>query len=75
MPTPTIRKKLLANVLIVLSRLLVASHPLHAQTETVLYNFTGGSDGANPQSRLTFDAAGNFYGTTSNGGTSKALCS
>jgi uncharacterized repeat protein (TIGR03803 family) len=34
----------------------------------VLYSFTGGSDGANPQSRLTFDAAGNLYGTTYSGG-------
>ena len=39
-----------------------------AQTETVLYNFTGGSDGANPQSRLTSDGAGNFYGTAYEGG-------
>ena len=36
--------------------------------ETVLYNFSGGTDGANPQSGLVADAAGNFYGTTHNGG-------
>jgi uncharacterized repeat protein (TIGR03803 family) len=48
--------------------LLVAPRPVQAQTETVLYNFTGGSDGANPQSNLTSDGAGNFYGTTMNGG-------
>jgi len=34
----------------------------------VLYNFTGGSDGGSPNSRLTSDTAGNFYGTTSSGG-------
>jgi uncharacterized repeat protein (TIGR03803 family) len=34
----------------------------------VLYNFTGGSVGANPQSRLTSDGAGNFYGTAYEGG-------
>jgi uncharacterized repeat protein (TIGR03803 family) len=39
-----------------------------AQTETVLYNFKGGSDGFTPQSRLTSDGAGNLYGTTSFGG-------
>jgi uncharacterized repeat protein (TIGR03803 family) len=39
-----------------------------AQTETVLYNFTGGSDGFTPMSRLTSDGAGNFYGTTDFGG-------
>jgi uncharacterized repeat protein (TIGR03803 family) len=37
-------------------------------SETVLYNFTGGSDGASPVSGLIADAAGNFYGTTLNGG-------
>lgn len=38
-------------------------------TETVLYRFTGGSDGAYPQyGDLTFDAAGNIYGTASGGG-------
>jgi uncharacterized repeat protein (TIGR03803 family) len=36
-------------------------------TLTVLYNFTGGSDGANPHA-LIADAAGNLYGTTQNGG-------
>ena len=36
--------------------------------QTVLYSFTGGSDGAYPLSGLTQDAAGNFYGTTINGG-------
>jgi len=46
---------------------LVASCPTQAQTETVLYNFTGGSDGASPQSPLTTDHAGNFFGTTYGG--------
>ena len=36
--------------------------------QTVLYSFTGGADGAYPLSGLTQDAAGNFYGTTINGG-------
>lgn len=39
--------------------------------ETVLYRFTGGSDGATPSfGDLAFDAAGNIYGTTTNGGSS-----
>ncbi len=36
--------------------------------ETVLYSFTGGADGAAPSAGLIQDSAGNFYGTTSNGG-------
>jgi hypothetical protein len=44
--------------------------------ETVLYNFSGpgGSDGANPAAGLIFDAAGNLYGTTQNGGNTTGIC-
>jgi uncharacterized repeat protein (TIGR03803 family) len=38
--------------------------------ETILYTFTGGSDGGNPLAGLVRDAAGNLYGTTFLGGTS-----
>jgi len=34
----------------------------------VLYSFTCGSDGGSPSGGLTFDAAGNLYGTTGKGG-------
>jgi uncharacterized repeat protein (TIGR03803 family) len=37
-------------------------------SETQLYTFKNGGDGAVPYSRLTTDKAGNFYGTTSEGG-------
>ena len=36
--------------------------------ETVLYRFTGGSDGGNPTGDLTFDGLGNIYGTAWSGG-------
>jgi uncharacterized repeat protein (TIGR03803 family) len=34
----------------------------------VLYAFTGGADGANPDAGVIRDEAGNLYGTTTNGG-------
>ena len=37
-------------------------------TETVLYSFTGGDDGAVPNGPLVFDSQGNLYGTTLYGG-------
>ena len=39
-----------------------------AGTETILYQFTGGEDGAYPMGGVIRDAAGNLYGTASEGG-------
>jgi len=44
------------------------SPPGTAWTESVLYSFAGGSDGANPYGKLIFDKSGNLYGTTYAGG-------
>jgi uncharacterized repeat protein (TIGR03803 family) len=41
-------------------------------SETVLHNFTGGSDGVDPVGGLLLDTAGNLYGTTAQGGTSNS---
>jgi uncharacterized repeat protein (TIGR03803 family) len=61
-----------ALTLAVLSALLlIAAHPAQAQTETVLYSFCspyGCTDPALPGPRLTFDGAGNLYGTSRDGG-------
>lgn len=43
-------------------------------TETVLYSFAGGSDGAEPVAGLIFDQAGNLYGTTEIGGAQGNAC-
>jgi uncharacterized repeat protein (TIGR03803 family) len=39
-------------------------------TQTVLYSFKGGNDGADPNAAVIADASGNLYGTTYGGGTS-----
>jgi hypothetical protein len=43
-------------------------------TETTLYQFQGGSDGADPETSLILDAAGNLYGTTLNAGDVYGAC-
>jgi uncharacterized repeat protein (TIGR03803 family) len=51
-----------------------ATQPAQAQTFTLLHTFTGAPDGANPIAGLVRDAAGNFYGTTQQGGITGGLC-
>ncbi len=42
-------------------------------TESILYNFTDGSDGGNPLAGVIFDSAGNLYGNDSDGGTESGV--
>jgi uncharacterized repeat protein (TIGR03803 family) len=60
--------------LMVAAPLLVAAPWTMAQTESVLYSFTGGADGGSPSTGLVLDAKGNFYGTTPAGGLLKHGC-
>ncbi len=53
---------------------ILAVPAAQAQTFTVLHNFTGGSDGANPLDGLTIDRNGNLYGTASAGGNQAYGC-
>jgi uncharacterized repeat protein (TIGR03803 family) len=53
---------------VVLVSAVVATQPAQAQTLTVLYTFTGGTDGGGPEAGLIRDASGNLYGTTTFGG-------
>ena len=47
---------------------MTAGRIAQAQTFTVLHDFTGGEDGAEPAAGLTPDGTGNFYGTTTGSG-------
>lgn len=47
---------------------VVTSQSAQAQTYTVLHNFAGGQDGAEPYAGFTMDRGGNLYGTALGGG-------
>jgi uncharacterized repeat protein (TIGR03803 family) len=43
-------------------------------TESVIYSFTGGADGEEPEASLIFDSSGSLYGTTFGGGVTGGQC-
>ncbi len=57
---------------LILGSALFATSRTQAQTFSVIYNFTGGSDGGYPLAGFVMDATGNLYGTASVGGSSGA---
>lgn len=50
----------------------LATLPIQAQTETIIYSFTGMADGNYPVGGLIIDGSGNLYGVTQDGGASSA---
>jgi uncharacterized repeat protein (TIGR03803 family) len=52
----------------------LAQDPSGQWRERVIHSFEGGGDGSNPVSHLNVDAAGNLYGTTSEGGDGGCNC-
>lgn len=63
-----------AALAFVLTLVAVLTQSAHAQTYSVIYNFTGGQNGATPMGGLTFDGAGSFYGAANYGGNTGGNC-
>jgi uncharacterized repeat protein (TIGR03803 family) len=63
------RLRLMLSIATAMPLALLVAGSVHAQTYTVLHNFTGGAtDGANPQGPLIEDSKHLIYGATGNGG-------
>jgi uncharacterized repeat protein (TIGR03803 family) len=65
-PTQSLQR--VTRLLTILIGVLLFLGSAIAQTEKVLYSFRGGADGTNPSTPLIADAAGNLFGTTTDGG-------
>src|ERR1700683_2365966 len=65
---PSVKKRSLFFILIVLSVFGGGPERATAVTFNSLYSFLGGDDGGQPQAALVEGSDGNFYGTTFAGG-------
>ncbi|MFZ0314853.1 MAG: choice-of-anchor tandem repeat GloVer-containing protein [Candidatus Korobacteraceae bacterium] len=63
-----------AALAMVLTLAAVTTQAAQAQTYSVIYDFTGGANGAMPMAGLTYDGAGSFYGTANYGGNTGGNC-
>ena len=63
-----LRARTLALILAASLATLLTMPVVHAQTFSIIHNFTGGQDGANPFGALTIDRSGNLYGAATYGG-------
>jgi uncharacterized repeat protein (TIGR03803 family) len=61
---------LIRLLVVAFAAILLTGHALSAQTLTLLYTFSGGSDGSKPQGALYLDSTGALFGETAQGGTS-----
>lgn len=59
-------------LIVVVLFIVFTTQPMQGQTYKVIYNFTGGQDGANPEAGLIMDRAGNLYGTAPHRGSGLA---
>ncbi|MGD0162303.1 MAG: choice-of-anchor tandem repeat GloVer-containing protein [Candidatus Sulfotelmatobacter sp.] len=57
------------SLAITITLVVLVASAVAGSNEQVIYRFQGGSDGYNPSGDLLADKAGNFYGTTVEGGT------
>jgi hypothetical protein len=57
------------SLAITITLVVLVASAVAGSNEQVIYRFQGGSDGYNPSGNLLADKAGNFYGTTVEGGT------
>lgn len=77
MRTPAQRGRLLVMAValaIALALAGVMTESAQAQTYSVIYNFTGGADGATPMAGLTASGVDGFYGTANFGGNTGGPC-
>ncbi len=76
-PSPAHRRHLLGRAIAlatVLAVVAIATEAARAQSYSVIHNFAGGQDGANPMAGLTMDHAGTLYGTAAFGGNAGGNC-